>query len=810
MREAAVAGGKGLPEGAGLEQRLRDVGVVIDLLRVSPGDEGDLLRRPQQLPLDNSECLFLSFGEWDVMRLALVTELPSEYLESRLWPPAQTGVLNQNRFLAYLWQDEESGEPLIEFNRAQGIYVFTPAFLAPQAPVCLVTCVHLNSRILHQDGVVAERRLLKRVQELSAKAGVQVLACGGVGWHDLVLISRAETFEVGREFVRNVCALTYTFDPPSPLASLTVPAASRTVTYPGIAAGPVVDGHDGTPEKSFSARILLDLKPGVATTLSNAGVRDAECAEEFGEYDLVVSIPSATTWRQVVDRVTAIRSESKSPGGTGWLAATATILDFESKTVDQAWPEQGPQAASGAIAELKELSEVVSTLRWHGVPRSHSERLLSLTRRALLNASDPELAEFVAPIVTYILALGRTVQEAAEVLRADSLAPIYGRPAAAMYADDVDLICSLLEHALRQRTEAAQPFLHNTLPPLSHHYGASRLLFAADAVLRETCAKFQLESPGFVVFGLSVEAGFAAFGPVVAASTRSLLEPELWWLIFHEAATFVDDQLLGEAAFSDMVPRFHRREQIAEKLIVDLITLALPFQGDLSLFRTAHAERLASIKSETGRRMLPAMARRLVAAALARECLGSLAKNAAGPWFKSEPAPALGAWGAALKAASEDLCTKKLSNGAFFLVDDFLRECWESWPADRRRQDLPSPDHLEDQILPGVVRNLEFLACLAEDCARAPKGNDRPATALATLMGLLGHPWRADTNDSMDANTPGRGIAPLVYRAVAAGRARGRDSSEVRRGDVDRSFRRRVGLFLDLWDRATNRCEGAF
>ncbi|HLX08470.1 MAG TPA: hypothetical protein VKY89_11480 [Thermoanaerobaculia bacterium] len=574
---------------AAVKVMIAPVALMIDLVRVVPGREDDLA--------DQGTCdqlMFNVLGEWDVLRLSLVTSFFPRPSGAQIWPPLSVPIHNQHSFLAHIWLDDNGELPPALHRGEDGRWRFSAAFANDDLPVTLLLCIKLNPIAVNHIGVEADHAAVRYLVKKANERRLSVLPAGSIGWQEIIFVVRSRSFDEARELVRDACR--------APLSSVwpTLPRevgeqaiAARTITYPCTSfsayLSPEADSRLG--QETCRAKLLLNIRPGAPIPLRQGlralGFGDLEyqqAAELFGDYDLELSFSELTPLTSVLKLTHWLRHVSLQGEYRDWITATNTVLDFSWDKAEA--PSRLPLTVKRievgiAAQDAGKADAILGAFRWSGVEAIHSERLLSIFRHVLSYSNDPLLADSVAPLQRFFFALLHQMVEFRSQLPA--VPPRDGPHSIAIEPNDIDHLCYLLEFSLRQRSEGLQQFLFNGLP--SSYYGRgglNRLLVGADAILQEVSDIFNMVTPGFVIFGISDLEGFNSYGPIVIGPIPALFKLERWWVLYNEAGLYIDDHLF--------------RCEFHVKLIADIITLALPFSFDLDLLSLMAAEQMATFR----------------------------------------------------------------------------------------------------------------------------------------------------------------------------------------------------------------------
>jgi len=566
------------------------VALLIDLVRVVPGWEDAFSDEASS----RDQLIFNVLGEWDVLRLSLVTSFFPHPMNAEIWPPLRVPIHNQHSFLAHIWLDDNGRPPPALARREDGGWSFSSAFSDEELPITLLLCVKLNPNAVSHVGVVADHAAVRYLMARADARGLTVLPAGSIGWQEIIFVVRSRSFDDARELVRDACEAPLSCVLPMLPDGLGDQAlAARTITYPCTSLRAYLSPESGANlrNESCRARLLLNIRPGAPNPLRQGleslgfgNLRYQQAAELFGDYDLELSFCDPTPLASLLGLTRRLRRASLTPEYRDWITATSTVLDFywNAATSTSRSPLTVIRIEAGITPEdADRAADILKSFRWSGVEAIHSERLLSIFRHVISYSTDPLLADSVAPLNRFFSAL---IDQMAE-FRSQLPGPTkQGQPLSiAIEPNDIDQLCSLLEFSLRQRSEGLQQFLFNGLP--SSYYGRgglNRLLVGADAILQEVSDIFNIITPGFVVFGIPDMGGFSSYGPIVIGPIPALFKLERWWVLYHEAGLYIDDHLFHLG--------FH------EKLIADIITLALPFRFDLDLLSLMGAEQLATVE----------------------------------------------------------------------------------------------------------------------------------------------------------------------------------------------------------------------
>jgi len=661
--------------------RLGASGLLIDLLRLVPGDEG---RWPGKVPDDPSNLSFFVVGEWDILHVALVRDLFPKTESSKLRRLGAFRIQNRQTLIAHTWALGGTSSPPFLESGPEG-EVFSSEFRSPELPITLLLCLKLDPRTTRAAGLFAEAGVVEWVCERAGERGLLALPCGGLGWQELIFLVRGRSFAQARELVRDVYDVTASEIISADLCTAgTYPVTARTVTYPCISLDTYLGESAGSllGEKGFHATLLLDLRPGIQSPLGRWEREKGDSAElvfteQFGDYDAAFSLPANKTLGEVLGLVRELRSTNLEPPYRDWLLSSATVLDFEALE-EPLEPKVG--IAHEPLAhplEATRVDDLLEKLSKPGVSPLQIERLRSILTRITHCLSDPVLSESVSSIGRYLYYLTLDLDQR-------FAGGVRGRVEPA----EIDLMCNLLEFALRQRAEGLQQFLFNALPTSYYGRGGlNRLIVGADAILQEVYDLFHQISPGFVVFGVPNEDGFACWGPIVTAPIATLYELQWWWVLYHEAANHIDTTLFSPEVFAPEVQERRRAEEA--KLVPDLVTLALPFRFDLELFSKMHAARLASVPPKNPAERTTSVGLRVCTLFMLRRIVRRL-------W--PTPSDLLRDWRAEENTAREDNFMRRL---------DRIGNVWQN-------QLLEEEDALRDR-LPGEL--YEALATFLSDLA---------------------------------------------------------------------------------------------
>lgn len=790
-----------VPSGARLP-RIAPVGLLVDLVRVVPGYEERCLAGDQE------NLTFFVLGEWDVLRISLVRSFFPRAKETRAWPDLKIPIQNHHSFLAHIWMDREGAPPSTLLGGGDSIWAFSPDFLSPILPISLLICVKLHPEFTSRFGVFADHAFACHIVEKAHGRGLLILPAGSVGWQEVVFLVRSRSFEEARELVRDVYEVTVADLFPASHAT-EVPVTARTITYPCIAPESYVDPTPShyASEEICNATLLLDVRPGIRNPLRGLGpgpninasgelvLGSFRCSvgELFGEYDLEIRFPEGVPLLEVLRAIRNLRATNLGDFA-GWLSGTALHLDFAWRYSEASVVLLRAHKPAQPSLSAEAMKESIGFFRWRGVEEIQSERLIAILRRVASYSVDPVLADSVQPLARYLLALFVQVENIKRRIQEAGLTvPEFEPPTIEIEPEDIDQLCAILEFSLRQRSEGLQQFLFNSLP--SSYYGRgglNRLLVGADAVLREVSDLFQITSPGFVVFGLPNLDGFACFGPIVIAPIPALFKLEWWWVLFHEAALYIDDILF--------------RLEFAEKLVADVITLALPFRFNLLLLCRMHAFRLATIDVSKSIPATPGISIRLGTLVVLTRAVQDL-RTYLGPEAMLRLDLIGGSWVNVLRNLSQELKDRGvLYESVSEVLGQFLEDLMRFTPGYRKETVPLTVDDLGLNGASVFMQLADLCMQLAEFSEKAAReGSDAFLAAgylisalhdRATIVGST----QEDDTVSIASDDQRYSIADLVFRAM-----RRWESIAMSRREADRTpvpdVQDRLSEFLAVWHR---------
>jgi hypothetical protein len=690
-----------------------------------------------------------------------------------------------------LWS-VESNAPLI--GEESGSPVFTEEFLSPSHPLTFVVCVKLNPSAAHRSPLETEAEAVNYFSRLAHAEGLTCLAGGGLGWQDVVLVLRGSSYTAVRSFMG--AAFSQPWD-----HGLGRPMIARSITYSGVFFDTYRStSHELIPAHECNARILLSLQPGVSSPLPSLLPVEAKVAERFGEYDLTISFESHVHILEVANLVRVLRASNVSGDSPGWLLTTSTELDFPLAAAVSYGKQPPPVVELAAVSGLVTLVNLIGKVKWQGVSPIQSERLGSILLRVASLASDPSLRDFIGPVARYLSALGEDIKAATEQVPVHDAR--WGSAVFAVEPFDLDQICTVLELAVRQRTESVMQFLFNALPGGFQGRGLSnRLLQAADGVLRDVARSFDVDLPGFVVFGVPNEDGFAAYGPLVVAPLPALFEPEKWWLLYHEAGNYLD-QFVVRSQNAESDPRVGT-VPTQEKWIPDLVTLALPFQGDLDLMCIEEARHLAWSRPPRARKALLYLAVRLLGLHLLTELIRDLEQR-----DREDELRLLSGVSERCRVALDQVRSAgTLNDELLSRLDRLLSTLWRLSPSFRRRQ-VPATTQLANAVREGLIRHLQGLRGILDYVQTRRRAGDLiPARTLARIFSIYLGGEAADHTTGPEGEVSLAGdsqppVSHVVYRITKRAAQQPSSPLSVRYGAVQFSFRDRVKQYLRLWEAA--------
>ena len=769
------------------------VALMIDLVRVVPGYEDAFLSRAGV----RDQLMFHVLGEWDVLRLSLVTSFFPHPRNAEIWPPLGVPIHNQHSFLAHVWLDDAGAPPPALSQGENGEWSFSPAFADEKLPVTLLLCVKLNPGAVSHVGVTADHAAVQYLATRAAERRLLVLPAGSIGWQEIIFVVRSRSFDDARELVRDACEAPLSSVLPMLPSELGDQAiAARTITYPctSLRAYLSPEGEPQLRQETCRARLLLNIRPGALNPLRQGlaalgftGFGYQQAAELFGDYDLELSFSELTPLASLLALTRRLRQESRTDKYRDWITSTNTVLDF-------AWdPDAAPSRSPLTVKRIEagitpedagRAAEILASFRWSGVEAIHSERLLSILRHVISYSNDPLLADSVAPLNRFFSALLHQMAEFRSQLP-DSPAKGGEPHSIAIEPNDIDHLCSLLEFSLRQRSEGLQQFLFNGLP--SSYYGRgglNRLLVGADAILQEVSDIVNIITPGFVVFGIPDMGGFSSYGPIVIGPISALFKLERWWVLYNEAGLYIEDHLFRLG--------FH------EHLIADIITLALPFRFDLDLLSLMGAEQLATVQL-VPQAYAPVAARFGLLVALQAivgeftmpddHVLTQLQLETLAVCFEER----LAAFGDELP----ELVAARIDA----VVTRFFTRLRHFTPVDQVGR-IPEIDQLK---VCGTVSSI--CAQLAKHCRRARRDRQDVMLAAGLLANFLhrrarGLRRRSGLDEPSSAGEIGMGvdsIADLVYSAMRRWQTQLADSTVMRTKDVPDDVQDRLADCLSVW-----------
>ncbi len=735
------------------------------------------------------------------------------------WPPLDAvQTQNQYSFISCIWEIPDAGE-LVRRNH-DGSWAFAEDLLDPALPVTLLVCVKLDPRPLQKLGIGADWQVAKHFVQRARARGLRVLPAGGVGWQELVFVVRGPSFAASREVVREI------FETSSdavlnglPAGAGPYPLSARTVTYPCVSLATYLGDDDLhlDEREGFRAKALLNVRPGVRSPIDwsdesggrrrirGVGGDRFEITEQFGEYDLRIAFPEKSSLSDCLRIIRDLRASNGAAEYSGWSVNTATLFDFEPCPSQALIDLRVPYSAVREPLDLAAILGFVRRYQWPGVDDIHSERFISILRRVESYAMDPVLADSVAPLERYFSALAGQVEKSLGDLQND-LGDAGRELVAYVEPDDVEYVCSILEFALRQRAEGLQQFLFNALPSSFYGRGGlNRLLLGGDSVLQEVSGLFGAGNPGFVVFGMPSFDGFSSHGPIVTAPIPALFALEWWWVIYHEAAIYVQTHLFD---FGGAPRPGSNRDGMNQKTFADLVTLRLPFGDDLDLLTRMYAERIATIPPQRAADRCRSAAERVGMLALIQQVIAEHGTEV--------PEDDMEAWAEScvdtLVARSwlQDAATRERVAGAAHLFLGTARKISSS----HRQSCIPDwSAELARDVLWGVrgraqaVKDLWTTAVAERFRAGEGSGNGGPHPDLEVIVTGLRKLLAPANPGARDEVTPGTvnsgagAVSSLVHAALRRWAAVDRDRSRGR-PKVLPDFYERMTEYLGVWHRA--------
>lgn len=565
-------------------------GILIEFFKVNPGS---LTEEKLCSDTDNNSLTFDHFGEWDHNRISLVFNLNDDKRLIKAIPEINADLTNHMSFLAYPISGKEPNSWIEPSAHSSGVsWSLGKDFRNGITPLCTMICIRMHPDGLKTHGTDLERIFAEWVTETAASncfgpqnENVSVWVLGTFGWKQIIVLVATKTFVAANEFVKYIISQPF-ISTDKNHKQKAINYTARSISYPLIyhesyAAENLLDSEWGKQADGFTAKFLISRRPGIPIPQSlNPKVFEKNprtssidsFKERFGEYDGEYRFQENTTLGNIIKTMHFIRQTNSESPSAGWLASTTVFLEFPYKFPEKQMNYYTEPPAKSTINVKALIQQNPDN------PLLRNDRFLALLQRIANLGKDPQLRPTIAPLerfcTQFIEELLNKNQPPGQTVQISS--------------SNLNAIHTALEHALAQRTDGINQFIHTALSAAYHSHGSiNRLISVFDAILCECGNVANYTYTGFTVFGLSTYDRYMHLGPIVCVPPNVMYSINDSWTIYHEAFNHIYDVI-----FSPILPYLTpRHPTIFEKILPDLITFVYPFKFKVTLMCKAYALR---------------------------------------------------------------------------------------------------------------------------------------------------------------------------------------------------------------------------
>jgi hypothetical protein len=492
--------------------------VNIILLRVKPGKEASAIKNLQ----NSSVGIYHGFGRYD---LVLVEDRQRIALANRFRTESFDFILDFDILAGFKWVPEERKEPKISQKK----------------PILGVCCVKLALEALAGASVVLEeQKIAARIYGLATSKKISVCVCGGLGWHELLVLVESRSFKSLSDFVHCIKKEVHILRDIT-----TIPCVSARFT-----------GRNKLKEH-VRAKLMVDLvgfsqglKRIFKTRFKNVG------SGIFGFHDYVASYSGKL--EGLIESIKILRSRFGNS-----VDSTYTII--EHKPEDFEWASPSGLATTERIGKLKEAIRKKSK-RQQG-ELSDLLFFLNLLESSLNEKKTGELFLRLDLLFENLYQVYRNAQKCKRKKKKDLEGYEY-------YEEIFEYVIDCIRMIFLQRYSGTQ--VGNLLGSKSLNIGSDgyswRVIRSAEIIPHDFLDMFDLEWTGLCFF--SYHGGFFR-NPlgIIGFPSSSLKKTEEFWGIFHESGHEIFTELLKKRRLLNMLKR--RRKEFIDTYRARAINLAI-------------------------------------------------------------------------------------------------------------------------------------------------------------------------------------------------------------------------------------------
>lgn len=549
-----------------------DGGYRITFLNVRPGKDAEARRYLHEVGRATGSPVFTHWmmGPFDLLVVTPLEGLGDDHLGVRPLLPRGHSVGSVS-LQTFQWDNDL--DPLADVM---------------QSDVVLVASLKLNLRLVQRIGLDAELGLLSYIRGRAAslrgnEPEMKIAALGSLGWYEIILILGCRDIEAMKDAVLSLRL--------TPIGDLGDAGTLSSGDFDGVDKEPILEtsfssiafnpdwarnSRKNASEPSVDVRITVVCKPGrfgfVTENLDRYFNVTPQVRNPLGKGEFVFSI------RAPFSAVASSLFEFRREMGVH-LRETESAVEFLTK-------------------DTRTWDDTVRNRQLLGKPH-----LIVANDMASVAKRDPYVYDKLQQV--FFTFNARMTDEISSDAFCDSVDFVERLASTQFDMDGLSMrnlsdVCDLYLEGMTQRF-AGSYFSYlspNTLANVRDESGISRVLLAADAVIRPIVDQSGNPWTGFAMFGLHNDFLRLNHGNI-NIPWRSLLRPEEWWQLFHEAGHeyLVTLDLLRDAEIKDLLfeylgvqpPWLEDLEREGDvqpavgfmwELISDLVDFYVCFQGD--------------------------------------------------------------------------------------------------------------------------------------------------------------------------------------------------------------------------------------
>jgi hypothetical protein len=575
-------------------------GVLIDFFKVRPGSVQD-----EKLcsDIDSNSLIFDHFGEWDYNRISIIFKINDNQRLINDIPHLNVDITNHMSFLAYPIETKWDSAWIQRSDTDPKHWDLGKDITNGKQPLCTMVCIRMHPDGLRDHGLKLEQSFADWVMETAQSrtfgiAGkeerVAPWVLGSFGWKQIIVLVSSKTLIAANQFIKTLISEPF-IEQPTTATREKINYATRSISYPLVyhkayaeSEGPFGDwasqSEDFNAKVLFSRRLGLTMPP-ILFPSEWQNQAELQCFESlkgrFGEYDGEFRFKPKTCLGDIIRAVRFLRGTNSHEYWRDWLATSSVFIEFELEEMDASPKAYFQNNVLEPAFKVKELIEEHK----HRKP-FQNDRFLAILQRVSNLSNDFQLRPTIAPLETFCSRLIKDlISWPIDEPGGENLSPDQ------MKSSSSNAILTALEHALSQRTEGINQFVHTAIASAYNSHGSiNRLVSVFDSMLKEAGSFAGVNYSGFVVFGLSLRDRYMNHSSIVCMPSSVMHSLHESWTIYHEAYNYLYEILFEEICINQNP----QDPALFEKVLPDLITFFYPFALNMDFMSKAYARRFNS------------------------------------------------------------------------------------------------------------------------------------------------------------------------------------------------------------------------